>query len=83
MVISDLKKRLVMTQDNFETIKDLIGQWKETPLYLRKDRKNDNMLNLDDKEHLKNIRYNQMKTAGQKIISLIAVWKYSLSKTIP
>lgn len=70
-MVRDLEKRVRLAKANVDTITEIMGQWSEHPLYLRKDEKKDSLLNLDDREHLRQTRYDTITAGSDRIHALV------------
>ena len=51
--------------------------WSKTPLFERKEDKNDTLMMLDDRDDRTNKRYTEIKAAGDKIHELLKVSFFS------
>ena len=71
--VHDLETRVQKSKDNIEEIKKIMTTWSETPLFQRKEDKNDMLLMLDDRQDRINKRYADIKTNGEKVHELLKV----------
>ncbi|KAK3590847.1 hypothetical protein CHS0354_024585 [Potamilus streckersoni] len=69
--VIDLESRVQKSKNNAEEIKSLMASWSKNPLFVRKEEKNDTLLQLDDKDDRLNKRYAEIKTIGEKIHELL------------
>ncbi|KAL3857821.1 hypothetical protein ACJMK2_012454, partial [Sinanodonta woodiana] len=69
--VFDLERRVQKTKDNVEEVRKLMATWSKVPLFVRKEEKNDTMINLDDRENRLNIRYTEIRMIGEKIHGLL------------
>ena len=69
----DLSLRVSKAQENIGTIKSLIGQWNESPIFTRNEdsRNGEGLLNLKEAAEIKKKRYDEVEQAAGKIISLV------------
>ena len=72
--VHDLETRVQKSKDNVEEIKKIMTTWSKTPLFERKEDKNDILLMLDDREDRINKRYTDVKTCGDKVHELLKVF---------
>ena len=72
-MVSDLESRVQKAKDNVEQIQKVMATWSKTPLFERKEGKNESLLSLDDRETGINKRYKELEDAGTKIHGLLKV----------
>lgn len=69
--VQNLQTRVRHTQNNLQTIKNLMISWTKVPLFERKDGKKDTVLSLDERYDRITKRYNDIESAAVKIHSLV------------
>ena len=69
----DLETRVQKAKNNVEEIVKLMSTWSKSPLFVRKEEKNDTLLNLTDREERLNKRYTEIRTIGDQIHGLLKV----------
>lgn len=69
--LKDLYERVVNAQTNLDTITNILNVYKTKPLYSRKEKKHDMTLNLEERETIKENRYNEISVLGDNILKLI------------
>ena len=69
----DLETRVQKTKNNVDEIVRLMSTWSKTPLFTRKEEKNDTLLNLTDRDDRLNKRYSEIKIIGEQIHGLLKV----------
>lgn len=69
--VQNLQTRVRHTQNNLQTIKNLMISWTKVPLFERKDGKKDTVLSLDERYDRITKRYNDIEAAAVKIHSLV------------
>ena len=72
-MVKDLEARVQKAKDNVDEIVKLMSTWSKTPLFTRKEEKNDTLLNLTDREERLNKRYTEIKMIGDQIHGLLKV----------
>lgn len=70
-MVRDLEMKVRLSKANVEMMSEIMSKWSETPLYLRKEDKKDSLLNLEERENVRGLRYEMIKTGADKIHSLI------------
>ena len=65
--------RLQKSKDNVEQIQKIMSTWSKLPLFERLETKNSSLLNLTDREERTKKRYDEVKTAGEKIHAMLHV----------
>ena len=71
------------TKDNVEQIQKIMSTWSNSPLFERKEGKNETLLNLDDRADRLKKRYDEIAQAGEKIHGLLKVSGLIPHHTIP
>ena len=66
-----LNERVKKAKVNLNTIKELIDQWIDTPLFTRKETEKSNLFNLEDMPKFKEDRYLQIANCAEEIQLLI------------
>ena len=69
--VHDLESRVQKAKDNVEEIQKLMGTWSKNPLFVRKEGKNETLLNLDDRDDRLKKRYGEVEGIGGKIHNLL------------
>ena len=69
----DLESRVQKTKNNVEELQKLMSTWSKLPLFVRKEEKNDVLLNLTDRDDRLNKRFTEIKTLGEQIHGLVKV----------
>ena len=71
-VVTDLSLRVSKAQQNVQTIKTLMQQWKDRPLFRRnEDGRSEALLNVSEMAEKKRVRYEEVERAGASITSLV------------
>ena len=71
-VVTDLSLRVSKAQQNVQTIKTLMQQWKDRPLFRRnEDGRSEALLNVSEMAEKKRVRYEEVEKAGASITSLV------------
>ena len=71
--VRDLEKRVQQAKDNVDAIRDIMDTWASSPLYVRKEMKEQALLGLDDRKERLNKRYGEITASGEKIHALVKV----------
>ena len=71
--VHDLEMRVQKSKDNVENISKIMATWSKTPLFERKEGKNESLLNMDDRDDRLKKRYGEVEEAGNQIHKLLAV----------
>ena len=71
--VRDLEKRVQQAKDNVDAIRDIMDTWASSPLYVRKEMKEQALLGLDDRKERLNKRYAEITASGEKIHALVKV----------
>ena len=71
--VRDLEVRVQKSKDNVEEIQKIMSTWSKTPLFERREMKNERLLHLDDREDRLNKRYNEISASGEKLQELVKV----------
>ena len=70
-MVRDLEMKVRLSKANVEMMSEIMSKWSETPLYQRKVEKKDCLLNLEERESIRQTRYELIKTGAEKIHSLV------------
>lgn len=70
-MVRDLEVRVQKTKNNVEEIQKVMSTWSKAPLFVRKEGKNETLLQLDDREDRLKKRYGEVEQAGEKIQNLL------------
>ena len=79
--VQDLSTRLQKSKFNVEKIENELTNWTKEPLFTRKETKQGAFLNIEDRDHLVKKRYEELKSAGEHIVNLVAENKTLLKAT--
>ena len=71
--VIDLESRVQKAKNNVEEVQKLMSTWSKSPLFTRKEEKNDCLLNLTDREDRLKKRYDEINAIGEKIHGLLKV----------
>ena len=71
--VIDLENRVQKAKNNVEDVQKLMSTWSKSPLFTRKEEKNDSLLNLTDRDDRLKKRFDEINTIGEKIHGLLTV----------
>ena len=71
--VRDLEKRVQQAKDNVDAVKKIMDEWAKTPLFERKEMKEQALLGLDDRKERLNRRYAAISKSGETVHSLVKV----------
>ena len=69
--VRDLEVRVQKAKNNVEEIQKVMLTWSKSPLFVRKEGKNESLLHLDDREDRLKKRYGEVESCGEKIHKLL------------
>lgn len=70
-LVRDLEKRVRQAKTNVDTMSEIMSKWSQKPLYQRKEDKKDSLLNIEEKDTIRQTRYNLVKEGAEKIQMLV------------
>ena len=75
-LVHDLETRVQRAKDNVEKLQKVMATWSKTPLFERKEGKNESLLNLDDRTDRLKKRYAEIEAAGVQLHQLLQVLNF-------
>ncbi|XP_064623162.1 dynein beta chain, ciliary-like [Lineus longissimus] len=69
--VRDLEQRVQKAKDNVESIQKIMATWNKSPLFERKEGKNESLLNLEDRPERIAKRYEEVKKCGDQLHALL------------